>query len=128
MTQKSHEIKNQIPYTKATLHSYVIGFILSLILTFSAYFLTIESFFSKWILINTLALLAVTQMVVQLLFFLHLGEEKKPRWNILSFLFMALVVVILVCGSLWIMYNLDTRLMPKESHLSSDQYNMKRNV
>jgi cytochrome o ubiquinol oxidase operon protein cyoD len=46
-------------------------------------------------------------MVVQLHYFFHLGQESKPRWNLLMFLFMALVLVVVVFGSLWIMYSLE---------------------
>jgi cytochrome o ubiquinol oxidase operon protein cyoD len=40
-------------------------------------------------------------------FFLHLGRESKPRWNLNALLFAVLVVVIIVFGSLWIMHNLN---------------------
>ncbi len=53
-----------------------------------------------------LAALAVTQLLVQLLFFLHLGRESKPRWNLIVLAFAVMVVVIVVFGSLWIMKNL----------------------
>ncbi len=53
------------------------------------------------------ASLAIVQFFVQLFFFLHLGHESKPRWRILIFSFMLLVVVIVVFGSIWIMQNLD---------------------
>ena len=61
-----------------------------------------------------LAALAITQMIVQLLFFFHLGEEKKPRLNTMSFLFMLMVVGIIAFGSIWIMYNLNYNMMPHE--------------
>lgn len=60
-----------------------------------------------WMLTFTLIGFAISQLLVQLIFFLHLGRESKPRWNILVFLFAALVVLIVVVGSLWIMNNLD---------------------
>ena len=49
----------------------------------------------------------LAQFFTQLLFFLHLGRETKPRWKLLVFLFMTMIVAILVFGSLWIMYNLN---------------------
>jgi cytochrome o ubiquinol oxidase subunit IV len=51
--------------------------------------------------------LALLQLFVQLVFFLHLGKEASPRWNLLAFSFAAIVVVIVVGGTLWIMYDLD---------------------
>ncbi len=107
-----NEMRIQLKHSSIT--SYIIGFLLSLVLTFSAYFLVTQQILTGWNLILTIAFLGILQMIVQLLFFLHMGVEKKPRWNLQSFLFMALVVVILVSGSLWIMYNLDTRVMPED--------------
>ena len=54
---------------------------------------------------------AVMQLLIQLIFFLHLNSESKPRWNLTVFLFIILIVGILVIGTLWIMYNLDYNMM-----------------
>jgi len=89
------------------LSRYFIGFILSVFYTVTAYFITVKSKASFWTLITVLVVLAVAQLAVQLLYFLHLGEELRPRWQLLAFGFMSLVVVILVVGSLWIMSNLN---------------------
>jgi heme/copper-type cytochrome/quinol oxidase subunit 4 len=53
--------------------------------------------------------LAIAQLITQLLFFLHLEKEPKPRWNLLVLSFAVTVAVILVFGSLWIMQNLNYR-------------------
>jgi cytochrome o ubiquinol oxidase operon protein cyoD len=94
-----------------TLVSYVLGFAISIVLTLTAYFLVTERLLVDGLLIAAIVGLGIVQMIVQLLFFLHLGSEVKPRWNIMAFLFMILVVLLLVIGSLWIMYNLDERVM-----------------
>jgi cytochrome o ubiquinol oxidase subunit IV len=99
--------------------SYVFGFIWSIILTLVAYFLVTEHLLSGWNLIFTIVGLGVVQTLIQLLFFLHLGSEPKPRRYLLIFLFMALVLAILVGGSLWIMHNLDERVM---SPMDMQQY------
>jgi len=87
--------------------TYSLGFSLSLLLTLGAYWLASQQLTTGWGLIFALAALAVTQLFVQLVFFLHLGKESKPRWNLVVFAFAAMVVLILVFGSLWIMRNLD---------------------
>lgn len=94
-----------------TIASYVFGFILSIILTLVSYSIVTTDLFTGWPLVFVLGGLAVTQAVVQLLLFLHLGAERRPRWNLIVFLFMALVIFIIGGGSLWIMYNLDCRVM-----------------
>jgi cytochrome o ubiquinol oxidase subunit IV len=89
-----------------TLGSYVAGFIFSLVLTGVAYGLVTRHALSHRSLLAAVAGLAVVQLLVQLVFFLNLDQEGKPRWNLQVLLFAVLVVVIVVGGSLWIMYNL----------------------
>ena len=90
-----------------TFRTYTIGFILSIYLTLVAYYMTVHHTLPRGTLIASLAMMAVVQLAVQLLFFLHLGQENKPRWNLITFSFALLVVVVVVFGSLWIMNNLD---------------------
>lgn len=94
-----------------TLKSYAIGFIASLILTSISFFLVVEEVLSKNYLISTLVALALIQAVVQLLFFLHLGKEAKPRWETVIFFFMLLLLSIIALGTLWVMHDLNQRTM-----------------
>ncbi len=91
---------------RATLASYITGFVFSIILTLGAYVLVVNETFSKSTLIAIISVLAIIQLLVQLVFFLHLSDESKPRWNLQVLLFAVLVVVIVVFGSLWIMNHL----------------------
>jgi cytochrome o ubiquinol oxidase operon protein cyoD len=93
-------------------YSYIAGFLLCIGLTLLSFFLTFENLLAGWPLILVITALALIQAAVQLHFFLHLGEEEKPQWNLFSFLFMAIIAFILVAGSLWIMFNLMVRTMP----------------
>jgi cytochrome o ubiquinol oxidase operon protein cyoD len=90
-----------------TLSSYLAGFIVSLCLTMTAYLMVINHLFSRRLLVAAVAGLALAQFMTQLLFFLHLGRETKPRWKLGVFMFMVMVVLILVFGSIWIMANLN---------------------
>ena len=89
------------------LSSYIIGFALSIYLTFFAYLAIVYQLFSRRVLLFVLPTTALLQFIVQLFFFLHLGREFKPRWKLYVFLMMLLIVVILVAGSIWIMANLN---------------------
>ncbi len=89
-----------------TVTKYVIGFVLSLVLTLCAYWVT-TSGVDRTVLYWTLAVLALVQMIVQLVFFLHLGEEARPRYKLATFLLMSLMLAILVVGSIWIMENMN---------------------
>ena len=99
---------------RSTLASYLVGYILSVALTVTAYIMVTQHTATKWVLISWVAGLAVVQFVIQLLFFLHLDQESKPRWKLLVFSFMILVGVIIVGGSLWIMDNLNYRMTPQQ--------------
>lgn len=101
--------------------SYVIGFGLSILLTMLAFIPVYrhvhsnhQSFSSQESLVAFIIALAVIQLFVQLFFFLHLGKESRPRWNLILLLFALMVVVIVVVGSLWIMNNLNYHMHSPE--------------
>lgn len=102
------------PTTSPTLKSYVTGFVWSIGLTLIAYSLVVQDRFTRSTIVATIVALALIQFLVQLLYFLHLGTETKPRWKLFVFLFMVMVVAILVFGSLWIMNNLNYRMTPQQ--------------
>ncbi len=96
--------------------SYIIGFISSLILTLAAFYMvTQHAAFSTSYVILTIVLLAVAQLILQLVFFLHLGRSPKNRSNLLVFWFMLMVVFIIIGGSLWIMQNLNYHVNAHDS-------------
>lgn len=98
--------------------SYVAGFVISVALTLCAYFLVVDHAFlpvsvslsSPWMIAIVIAVIALIQFVAQLFFFMHLRLRTKPRWQLFTLLFMIMVVLILVIGSLWIMYSLNGRM------------------
>jgi len=89
----------------------LIGFILSVLCTLGAYSLTMEGYFSWEVRIAIIAGLGILQTFFQLIFFFHLGLEEKPRWNVMMFLFMLLVVFLIIGGSIWIMSELNYNTM-----------------
>lgn len=102
---------------QGSVFSYSIGFILSLFFTLIPYLLVTRKVTDDWVVPIALAIFAIAQVCIQLLFFLHLGQEKKPRWKNVSFAFMVMVIVILIFGSLWIMNNLNYHtLSPGETN------------
>lgn len=100
-----------------TLKAYVIGFVLCVGLTGVAFYLATSDVLQGLQLIYTLITLAIAQSFVQVRFFLHLGQEAKPRWETVSFLFMVHFLLILAIGSLWIMHDLNQRMMPNMSEM-----------
>jgi cytochrome o ubiquinol oxidase operon protein cyoD len=98
---------------EATLGKYLTGFVGSLAITLTAYSLATHNIDRFW-LITVLSLLAVVQFVVQMVLFLHVGSEPKPRWKLAVMGLMLMVVFILVFGSIFIMDNLNTRMTPEQ--------------
>lgn len=86
---------------------YTGGFIACVLLTLVAFGLVHYDLASGGELLAALAILAIAQVCIQLLFFLHIGEEAKPRWKLVTFWSMLGTIIIIVWGSLWIMQNLN---------------------
>lgn len=96
---------------------YILGFVLSVVLTLLAYLLVTQKAGDTNTIMAYISGLAVVQFLVQMVFFLHIGEERKPRWKQMVMWFMLGTVVIVVLGSVWIMNNLDYRMMSPEHTL-----------
>lgn len=94
-----------------SLEHYLIGFIVSLILTLSSFFFVGARLFTEDTLIYTIVGLAIFQAIIQLIFFFHLGRETKPQWSRFSFYVMVTVLLTILIGSIWIMNDLNERMM-----------------
>jgi len=91
--------------------AYAIGFIGSLLFTLLSFFLVLSQTLIGAPLVYTLSGLSLTQAILQFVFFLHVGQEPKPKWETVLFAFMILVLLIIVLGTLWIMHDLNDRVM-----------------
>lgn len=96
-------------HSNAKYISYIVGFVLSLLTTLLSYYLVVHHILPKEVLILSVMGIAVVQLVIQLVFFLHIGQGGK--WKLITFLFAVLVVLVVVVGSIWIMHNLDYNMM-----------------
>jgi cytochrome o ubiquinol oxidase operon protein cyoD len=104
-----------------SIKSYSIGFGLAIIFTLAAFLTVTSGWFSQGAAIAIISLLAVVQLIVQLVFFLHLGRDKV-KWKASAFYTMLLILILIVGGSLWIMYNLDYNMMSSDA---MEQYMLK---
>ena len=98
-----------------TFFNYLIGFILSLALTFAAYAMATHHSLPYLPLLSALLLVACAQFVVQCIFFLHLGSGARDRLFML--VWTGIIVLILVFGSVWVMTNLNQRMMPSDQQM-----------
>lgn len=105
---------------KAILKTYTIGFVLSLILTLCAYFITVahvasyHKIISHEIFIPIIITFAVTQMIAQLIFFLHLLKESRPRLNLIFFISTFSLILLVIIASIWIMQHLNYNMTPAD--------------
>lgn len=83
--------------------SYTIGFILSLILTVIPMVIVFNDLMSRTGTIIVIMITAIAQLLVQMLFFMHIKDEKGPRYNLMALSLGALIVITIIAGSVWIM-------------------------
>ncbi len=95
-----------------TVKSYLIGFMLSLVLTGLSFGLVMSGIWPRHIAIPALIGLCVVQLLVQLVYFLHLGTSKSQRENVTTFVFTLLIIFIIVGGSAWVLHNMNANMMP----------------
>ncbi len=96
-----------------TLKTYATGFILSVILTAIPFWLVMAKIFSKSSTTGMVLLgLGAVQIVVHMIYFLHMNTKSERGWSLLSLIFTIMLVVIMLSGSLWVMYHLNHNMMP----------------
>lgn len=94
-----------------TLAGYLTGFGLALILTLIPFGLVAWGGLSIATALVVIAICAVLQVLVHLYFFLHLDMSEEQRWNTISIAFSALIMFVLVGGTVWLFYSLKFRMM-----------------
>ncbi len=102
-----------------TLDGYLIGFGLSVLLTAVPFYLVMSGVLeSKTATALAITIIAVAQIIVHMVYFLHLDAKSEAGWNLMAIIFTAVILFIAVSGSLWIMYHLKVNMMPMNmSHL-----------
>lgn len=106
------------PSIKRSLAAYTTGFVGSIVLTLIAYALVTNHVFAGWTTAIIIAVLAMIQCALQLIFFLHLGQEDRPRWRLITMFAMLAIFVVIIFGSIWVMYDLNDRMMPTEKQMT----------
>ena len=97
----------------ATLGGYMKGFILSVILTAIPFYLVMTGTLDNHTTVGIVMAMAVVQIVVHMIYFLHMDARSEGGWNLLSLIFTIIVVAITLAGSLWVMYHLNVNMMPQ---------------
>jgi len=98
--------------SSGSLATYTAGLGFALLLTAGSFFVGKTGLFWPPGLPVGLAVLAIAQMGVHLVFFLHIGTGADNHNNVLALAFGVLIVTLVVGGSLWIMMHLNANMMP----------------
>jgi cytochrome o ubiquinol oxidase operon protein cyoD len=96
-----------------SLRSYLTGFILSVILTAIPFWLVMSGVLHSKIAAElAITTLAVMQITVHMVYFLHMNTRSEGGWLMMALVFTLILVVIVLIGSLWIIYHLNANMMP----------------
>ena len=105
----SHDVNNP-GAAHGSSKQYTIGFVLSIILTLIPFGMVMAGMTGTAV-IATIAITAIAQVMVQLIYFLHLNGSAEQRWDTIAFIYTILVIAILFIGSIWIMNYLHSNMM-----------------
>ena len=97
--------------SRGSVKSYLTGFVLSLILTAIPFALVMSGTWSSGATLAGIVSAGIVQILVHLHYFLHLDFSSEARWNVLAMIFTLLIMALFVGGTLWIMSNLNYRMM-----------------
>jgi cytochrome o ubiquinol oxidase operon protein cyoD len=96
---------------------YIVGLFLAALITAVAFFLVSTELVWRPSIPVALLVLAVAQMGVHLVFFLHITTGPDNENNVLALAFGVLIVFLILVGSLWIMYNLNQNMAPMQMQM-----------
>jgi cytochrome o ubiquinol oxidase operon protein cyoD len=102
-----------------TMRDYVVGFALSVVLTAIPFWLVMSGALEDKALTGFVVVsLAAIQIVVHMVYFLHMNTKSEGGWNMLALLFTVVIVVIVLSGSLWVMHHLNSNMMPMSHNMT----------
>ena len=100
-----------------TLKGYLTGFVLSVILTAVPFLVVMHHVFSNHIFTAALVMaFAAVQILVHMVYFLHMTTRSEGGWSLLALMFTMVLLGITLSGSIWVMYHLNTNMMPVTMH------------
>ena len=112
-----HHGDNEIHVTTG---GYVTGFILAVILTVIPFWLIMGDVIQdRATAAMVLGLFAIVQVVVHMYFFLHMNGKIEGGWTMMSTIFAVVFVAITLAGTLWVMFHMNTNMMPEHKEIPS---------
>ncbi|MBP3985424.1 cytochrome o ubiquinol oxidase subunit IV [Pseudoxanthomonas helianthi] len=104
-------------HAHVTLRGYVTGFLLSVVLTAIPFWLIMGKVIANPGMAAAVILaFAAVQIVVHMIYFLHMNTKSEGGWNMLALIFTLVLVVITLAGSMWVMHHMNSNMMPASAH------------
>jgi len=108
-----HSIGDEHNGYHASIKGYVTGFVLSILLTAIPFWLVMAKVLpTPGMTAFVIMAFAAVQIVVHMIYFLHMNTRVEGGWSMMALLFTGILVVIMLAGSIWVLYNLNTNMMP----------------
>ena len=98
-----------------SLKGYLVGFGLSVVLTAIPFWLVMNGTLPSQATGLVVVACAAVQIVVHMVFFLHLNGKAEGGWTLLALMFTVIVVGITLSGSLWVIYHLNANMMSTQA-------------
>lgn len=98
-------------FGKGSLRTYVIGYGLSIVLSVIPFIIVMNNLLTRSEIIITIVVFAIVQVIVHIICFLHLKPTSNQAWNWLAFIYTLILLIALVGGSAWIIYQLNFNMI-----------------
>ena len=106
----------------STFSGYMVGFVLSIILTAIPFWLVMAGVIAdRTTAVLVLGSFAVVQILVHMVCFLHMNGKIEGGWTLLSTIFTVVFVAIGIAGTLWVMFHMNTNMMPSHAQPAVEQ-------
>ncbi|MBR0550986.1 cytochrome o ubiquinol oxidase subunit IV [Stakelama marina] len=108
----AHDDHHEAEMPHGSFKGYMIGFILSVILTAIPFALVMTGVLDRSTTVVAILAMAVVQIFVHMVYFLHMNFKVEGGWSMLALIFTVVFVLITLAGSIWVMYHMNTNMMP----------------
>ena len=101
-----------------TYRSYIVGFVLSVLLTIVPFWVVLGAVeLNFYWALGIIFGLGAIQIMVHVHYFLHVTVGAEQGWQVMSLAFTAVLLVIVLAGSIWVMFHLEENMMPAHEQI-----------
>ena len=112
MSTETHIDHDDVAEPHGSRRGYLTGFALSVVLTAVPFWLVMTGALPTAATAYLIMIFAAVQIVVHMIFFLHMTTKSEGGWTMMALIFTIVLVGIAFSGSLWVMYHLSNNMMP----------------